>query len=99
MWLMLQQDEPDDYVVATGQTHSVEEFVIQAFAEAGIDNWQEYDRQDPKFFRPAEVDLLIGDASKARDRLGWVPEVDFDGLVKMMVAHDIERESRRARRG
>jgi GDPmannose 4,6-dehydratase len=99
MWLMLQQDEPDDYVVATGQTHSVEEFVIQAFAEAGIDNWQDYVRQDPKFFRPAEVDLLIGDASKARDRLGWVPEVDFDGLVKMMVAHDIERESRRARRG
>ncbi len=93
MWMMLQQDEPDDYVVATGETHSVEEFVIKAFAEVGIDNWQDYVRQDPKFFRPAEVDLLIGDASKARQQLGWVPEVDFDGLVKMMVANDMAIES------
>jgi GDPmannose 4,6-dehydratase len=98
MWLMLQQDEPDDYVVATGETHSVEEFVVRAFAEVGIDNWQDYVRQDPKFFRPAEVDLLIGDASKARDRLGWTPEVGFERLVKMMVEHDLERETRRARR-
>ena len=98
MWLMLQQDEPDDYVVATGETHSVEEFVVRAFAEVGIENWQDYVRQDPKFFRPAEVDLLIGDASKARERLGWTPEVDFGALVKMMVAHDLERETRRARR-
>jgi GDPmannose 4,6-dehydratase len=98
MWLMLQQDEPDDYVVATGETHSVEEFVARAFAEVGIDNWQDYVRQDPKFFRPAEVDLLIGDASKARDRLGWTPEVGFERLVKMMVEHDLERETRRARR-
>jgi GDPmannose 4,6-dehydratase len=98
MWLMLQQDEPDDYVVATGETHSVEEFVIRAFAEVGIENWQDYVRQDPKFFRPAEVDLLIGDASKAHERLGWKPEVDFEGLVKMMVGHDLERESRRANR-
>ena len=98
MWMMLQQDEPDDYVVATGVTHSVEEFVIRAFAEVGIENWQDYVRQDPKFFRPAEVDLLIGDASKARDRLGWTPEVGFEGLVKMMVEHDLERETRRAQR-
>ena len=67
MWLMLQQDEPDDYVIATGETHSIEEFVERAFAEVGIDDWRQYVRQDPKFFRPAEVDLLIGDASKARD--------------------------------
>jgi GDPmannose 4,6-dehydratase len=98
MWLMLQQDEPDDYVVATGETHSVEEFVARAFAEVGIENWQDYVRQDPKFFRPAEVDLLIGDASKVRERLGWTPEVDFGALVKMMVEHDLERETRRARR-
>jgi len=96
MWLMLQQDEPDDYVVATGETHSVEEFVIKAFAEVGIDDWQRYVRQDPKFLRPAEVDLLIGDASKARRQLGWSPEVDFDGLVKMMVTHDMEIESAKA---
>ncbi|MDX2379684.1 MAG: GDP-mannose 4,6-dehydratase [Acidimicrobiia bacterium] len=98
MWMMLQQDEPDDYVVATGKTHSVEEFVVRAFAEVGIDNWQDYVRQDPKFFRPAEVDLLIGDASKIRDHLGWEPEVGFEGLVKMMVDHDLERETRRATR-
>jgi GDPmannose 4,6-dehydratase len=80
MWLMLQQDDPGDYVVATGKTHSIEEFVVKAFAEVGIENWQDYVRQDPKFFRPAEVDLLIGDARKARERLGWEPSVDFDEL-------------------
>ncbi|MSX22174.1 MAG: NAD-dependent epimerase/dehydratase family protein, partial [Actinobacteria bacterium] len=73
MWLMLQQDEPDDYVVATGETHSVAEFVERAFAEVGISNWQDYVQQDPKFYRPAEVDLLIGDATKAREKLGWEP--------------------------
>ena len=77
MWLMLQQDEPDDYVVATGETHSGEELVSLAFAEAGIDDWQRYVRQDQKFFRPAEVDLLIGDPTKAQDKLGWQREVDF----------------------
>ena len=97
MWLMLQQDEPDDYVVATGETHTVEEFVERAFAEAGIEDWERYVRQDPKFFRPAEVDLLIGDATKARTKLGWEPEVDFPALVKMMVAHDLEVEAKRAR--
>ena len=70
---MLQQDEPDDYVVATGETHTVEELVERAFAEVGIEDWRRYVRQDPKFFRPAEVDLLIGDASKAREQLGWRP--------------------------
>jgi GDPmannose 4,6-dehydratase len=96
MWLMLQQDVPDDYVLATGQTHSIEDLVQRAFAEVGIDNWADYVRQDPKFLRPAEVDLLIGDASKARTKLGWEPEVDFPALVKMMVAHDLEREAAKA---
>jgi len=96
MWLMLQQDEPDDYVVATGETHSVREFVERAFAEVGIEDWQPYVRQDDRFMRPAEVDLLIGDASKARTKLGWEPEVDFPGLVKMMVAHDLQTEAAKA---
>ena len=96
MWLMLQQDQPDDYVLATGQTHSIEDLVRRSFAEVGIDNWQDYVRQDPKFLRPAEVDLLIGDATKARTRLGWEPEVDFPALVKMMVAHDLQREATKA---
>ncbi len=96
MWAMLQQDEPDDYVIATGESHSVEEFVSRAFAEVGISDWRPYVRQDPKFMRPAEVDLLIGDSSKARARLGWQPEVDFPGLVKMMVAHDLHLEASKA---
>jgi len=96
MWLMLQQDQPDDYVLATGETHSIEDLVQRAFAEVGIDNWADYVRQDPKFLRPAEVDLLIGDATKARTKLGWEPEVDFPALVKMMVAHDLRREATRA---
>jgi GDPmannose 4,6-dehydratase len=96
MWLMLQQDEPDDYVVATGVTHSIEDLVRMAFAEVGIDDWRRYVRQDPKFFRPAEVDLLIGDATKARERLGWTPKVDFEGLVSLMVAHDLRLESAKA---
>ena len=93
MWLMLQQDEPGDYVVATGETHSIEELVERAFAEVGIDNWRDYVRQDPKFLRPSEVDLLIGDPSKARNVLGWEPEVDFPALIKMMVAHDLQLEA------
>jgi GDPmannose 4,6-dehydratase len=96
MWLMLQQDEPDDYVLATGQTHSIEDLVQRAFAEVGIDDWRDYVRQDPKFLRPAEVDLLIGDATKAREKLGWKPEVDFPALVKMMVDHDLQREAAKA---
>ena len=96
MWLMLQQDEPDDYVVATGETHSVAEFVERAFAEVGIENWQDYVQQDPKFFRPAEVDLLIGDATKAREKLGWEPEVDFPTLVRLMVENDLKVEAAKA---
>ena len=98
MWLMLQQDEPDDYVVATGEMHSIEEFLTLAFAEAGLDDWHRYVRQDPKFFRPAEVDLLIGDPKKAQDKLGWVREVDFPSLVKMMVQHDLRWEESKLRK-
>jgi GDPmannose 4,6-dehydratase len=96
MWMMLQQDEPDDYVIATGETHTIEELVELAFVEAGIGDWRPHVRQDPKFFRPAEVDLLIGDASKARAKLGWTPEVDFPGLVRMMVRHDLKVEATKA---
>ena len=92
MWLMLQQDEPDDYVVATGETHSIEEFLELAFAEVGISDWHPYVTQDPKFFRPAEVDLLIGDPTKATTKLGWTPEVDFPHLVKSMVENDLPIE-------
>ena len=89
MHLMLQQDEPQDYVIATGETHSVREFVELAFAEAGL-AWGDYVKEDERFLRPAEVDLLVGDASKARDVLGWVPSVSFRGLVKLMVEADLE---------
>jgi GDPmannose 4,6-dehydratase len=95
MWMMLQQPEPDDYVVATGETHSIEEFLTLAFDEVGLGDWRPYVKQDPRFFRPAEVDLLIGDPSKARDQLGWIPEVDFPELVKMMVKNDLAIESSR----
>ena len=98
MWMMLQQDSPDDYVVATGETHSVKEFVEKAFARAGIDDWQRYVKQDPRFFRPSEVDLLIGDPSKAQTKLGWKREVEFQGLVEKMVDHDLAVETRRANR-
>ena len=89
MWLMLQQDEPDDFVVSTGETHSVREFCELAFDQAGL-NWEDHVVVDDKFFRPAEVDLLIGDPAKARDQLGWKPEVTFEQLVRMMVDADIE---------
>ena len=98
MWLMLQKDEPDDYVVATGETHSIEEFLELAFAEVGISDWHPYVTQDPKFFRPAEVDLLIGDPTKAKTKLGWTPEVDFPHLVKMMVENDLRIESAKLNR-
>jgi GDPmannose 4,6-dehydratase len=90
MWLMLQQDQPDDYVVATGKAHSVQELVEVAFAHAGLD-WQKYVGVDQRFLRPAEVDHLIGDPSKARKQLDWEPTVDFKGLVTMMVDADITR--------
>jgi GDPmannose 4,6-dehydratase len=93
MWLMLQQDRADDYVIATGISHSVRELVEVAFAHAGLD-WEKHVRLDPKLLRPAEVDHLIGDSSKARVALGWGPRVDFPGLVQMMVDADLERLSR-----
>jgi GDPmannose 4,6-dehydratase len=97
MWLMLQQDTPDDYVIATGVAHSVRDLVQIAFARAGLD-WRTLVRTDPKFLRPAEVDQLIGDPSKARRELGWEPSVDFKGLVEMMVDADIERLSEKSAR-
>lgn len=96
MWMMLQQDEPDDFVISTGEAHTVQEFVEKAFAHAGLDDWEQYVRQDPKFFRPAEVDLLIGDSAKAKAVLGWEPEVGFDELVKMMVDNDMALEKTKA---
>jgi GDPmannose 4,6-dehydratase len=95
MWLMLQQDRADDYVVATGESHSVQELVEVAFTHAGLD-WQKFVRTDPKFLRPAEVDLLIGDSSKARSELKWMPEIDFAGLVRMMVDADLAKLSNAA---
>jgi GDPmannose 4,6-dehydratase len=94
MWLMLQQERPDDYVIATGISHSVRDLVQIAFDRVGLD-WQKHVRLDPKLLRPAEVDHLIGDASKARRVLGWDPRVDFKALVEMMVDADLERLSRR----
>ena len=93
MWLMLQQERADDYVISTGESHSVQELVELAFQRVGLD-WQKYVRLDPRFLRPAEVDHLIGDASKARAELGWKPEVDFASLVHMMVDADLARLSR-----
>jgi GDPmannose 4,6-dehydratase len=95
MWSMLQQPEPDDYVVATGESHSVREFVQAAFAAVGIDDWERYVVIDPRFLRPAEVDNLIGNAAKAHDKLGWQPSVRFEELVKMMVESDLKLEQRR----
>ena len=89
MWLMLQQEQPDDFVIATGETHSVEEFLQEAFGYVDLD-WRDYVKQDPRFMRPAEVDLLVGDPGKAGRQLGWEPTVTFSELVRMMVAADLE---------
>ncbi len=89
MWLMLQQDAPDDYVVATGETHSVQEFVEEAFSYLDLD-WKQYVIQDPKYYRPAEVDLLVGDPAKAGAKLGWEPTVNFRQLVRLMVDADLQ---------
>jgi GDPmannose 4,6-dehydratase len=97
MWMMLQQDRADDYVIATGVSHSVRDLVEVAFGHVGLE-WQKYVTLDPKFLRPAEVDHLIGDSSKARTILGWKPDVDFKSLVTMMVDADLERHSRSRRR-
>lgn len=93
MWLMLQQDKPDDYVLATGETHSIRDLLDAAFAEVGIKNWKPYVKQDPRFVRPAEVNLLHGNAAKARRELGWKPEVNFKQLIAMMVKYDLEVEA------
>lgn len=89
MWLMMQSDEPEDYVIATGETHSVREFLDEAFGLLDID-WQKHVDIDPRYYRPTEVDLLLGDASKAREKLGWEPKVSFKELVRLMVEHDLE---------
>ncbi len=99
MWLMLQQDEPDDYVVATGETHTIREFLEVAFRIAGYDDWEPYVTHDTRFDRPAEVDLLMGDATKARTKLGWKPKVSFEELVRMMYESDLASEQANAERG
>ncbi len=91
---MLQQDEPEDLVIATGETHSIEELVEIAFTHAGLE-WKDYVVIDPKFVRPAEVDLLLGDSSRAREKLKWQPKVKFEELIKMMVDFDIKRHDAR----
>jgi GDPmannose 4,6-dehydratase len=93
MWLMLQQDKPDDYVLATGETHTIKEFLDLAFKEVGIDDWQPFVKLNPEFMRPAEVDILLGNPAKAEKVLGWKRKVDFPGLVKLMVEYDIGLES------
>ncbi len=93
MWMMLQQVEPDDYVVATGETHPVQELVSVAFERVGLD-WKDYVVQDPAFYRPAEVDLLVGDPAKAKEKMGWTPKVTFQELVGMMVDSDVARWTR-----
>jgi len=95
MWKMLQQENPDDYVIATGETHSIQEFVEAAFKVIGVEDWRQYvEQNNPKFMRPAEVDYLIGDYSKAKETLGWEPKTSFQELVEMMVKADIEAEKR-----
>jgi len=89
MWLMLQQDEADDYVIATNETHTVQEFVEKSFERVGL-NWKDYVEFDERYMRPAEVDLLIGDATKAKEKLGWEPKVTFEKLVEIMVDADVE---------
>ena len=90
MWMMLQQDEPDDYVIATGEAHSVQDLVEIGFGHVGL-NWKDFVKLDPAFLRPAEVDHLIGNPAKAKEKFGWTPSVDFTALVKMMVDADLER--------
>lgn len=94
MWLMLQQSEPDDYVIATGETFSVRELVKTAFAIAGIENWEDYIEQSAEYMRPAEVDLLVGDPSKAERKLGWKPKLSFEDLLTLMVESDLRNESK-----
>ena len=95
MWLMLQQDAPDDYVVSTGESHSVKEFLESVFSYLGLD-WQEYVETDPYYFRPTEVDFLLGDSSKARNNLNWKPKIGFQELVRIMTEYDLELAEREA---
>ncbi len=97
MWMMLQQPTPDDFVIATGKAHSIEQVLEVAFGAAELGDWRKFVRQDPRFFRPAEVDLLIGDATKAKTKLGWQPKVGFETLIQMMVTNDLDYESKRRR--
>ena len=97
MWLMLQQEQPDDYVVATGETHSVQEFLEEAFSYVGLD-WRDYVHIDPKYYRPAEVDLLIGNPAKAKAKLGWTPKITFKELVRLMVDADLAETHSRGER-
>lgn len=92
MWRMLQQQQPDDYVIGTGRTHSIRDLLDVAFGHVGLAHWERYVDQDPRFFRPAEVDLLVGDAAKARDLLGWEPKMDFETLIATMVDADLRAE-------
>ena len=89
MWLMLQQDKADDYVIATGETHSVREFLDEAFGLVGLD-WKKYVEIDPRYYRPTEVDLLLGDPTKAKEKLGWTPKTTFKELVKIMLDYDLK---------
>ena len=88
MWLMLQQETPDDYVISTGETRSVREWVELCFKQVGLD-WKQYVKMDERYLRPAEVDLLLGDSTKAREKLGWKPKVNLEMLAKMMIEHDM----------
>lgn len=99
MWLMLQQKKPQDFIIATGKTHSVREFVEEAFRVVGIKDWKKYVKSEKKFFRPAEVEYLVGDASKAKKILGWQPKTSFKNLVKIMVEADLKREKQNSYNG
>jgi GDPmannose 4,6-dehydratase len=98
MWLMMQQDTPDDYVIATGETHSVREFLEKAFGLVNLD-YEDYVRIDPRYYRPTEVDVLQGDYSKAREKLGWEPKTTFDELVRLMLEADLRAEDVSLQRG
>ncbi len=90
MWLMLQQDKPDDYIIATGETHTIREFLDESFRLVGVEDWDKYVGIDPLYYRPQEVNLLLGDATKAKEKLGWQPKVKFKELVKIMLEHDLK---------
>ncbi len=99
MWMMLQQPEPDDYVIATGETHTIREFLDTAFHIAGYDSWEPFVTHDTRFDRPAEVDLLMGDATKAKEKLGWTPTVTFEELVRRMYESDLKAEQTQLEQG